>query len=408
VSRSGSQQRTLVGILARLRPHWRTDAGLPSRIDALLRSDRRLGSRDRKLYRELLYTALRYLPWIEPLLDSDSPEAVRRIAWLTPESPAVHPFRGDTISGSPECPPGADEKAQILGADADALSPGWCREECPEVFSSPLRESLLTRAPLWLRLQAEDPAEVFREFDALGWPWRRSTLVPGALELPAGADVSKTAAYASGSVEVQDIGSQLILESVEVPRGGHWLDACAGSGGKTLQLAALLGPGGRVTARDVRPAALEELSVRAVRAGLLGRIAVGEASDPSGGFDGVLVDAPCSGSGTWRRSPHLKWVTTHSGVRASSSLQLRLLRENAPRVREGGYLVYATCSLCRSENEAVAGAFLAETPGFKAAGAAKRLLPQAHDGDGFFVAPFRRTATDPAISPSSSTPRAGP
>lgn len=408
MSRSGSQQRTLVGILARLRPYWRTDSGFPARIDATLRSDRRLGSRDRRLYRELIYTALRYLPWVEALLDSDPEEAVRRIAWLTPDAPGVLPFRADTILGSPDCPPCVDDKARILGAEADALFPGWCREECPEVFSSPLREVLLSRAPLWLRLQTGDPPAVFREFDALGWTWRRSPLLAGAVELPAGADVSRTTAYAAGAVEVQDIGSQLILESVGVTPGGHWLDACAGSGGKTLQLVALLGAAGRVTARDVRPAALEELAVRAARAGLQGRIAIGDAADPAGGFDGVLVDAPCSGSGTWRRSPHLKWVTPISGVRSSAALQLRLLRENAPRVRKGGWLVYATCSLCRSENEGVAEVFLAETPGFEATGAAKRLRPQDHDGDGFFVAPFRRSPDGGYLSPNSWTPRAAP
>lgn len=390
MSLAGSQQRTLLGILGRLRPHWRTDAGLPSRIDSLLRGDRRLGSRDRRLYRELVYTVLRYLPWIEPLLDSAPGDAVARVAWLAADSPAARPFREAVTGALPPCPPGARERARILGAEAADLLPGWLREECPEAFSPPLLDVLLSRAPLWIRLQTADPAPVFREFDRLGWAWRRSPLLAGAVALPQDADVAKTDAYRLGRVEVQDVGSQLILEAVGVAPGGHWLDSCAGAGGKTLQLAALLGPEGRVTARDTRRAPLIELSARAARAGLYSRVVVGGRADPAGGYDGVLVDAPCSGSGTWRRSPHLKWVTRAGAVREAAGVQLALLRANAARVRQGGLLVYATCSLCRSENESVVEEFVRGESGFGPVLPGLRLAPQDHDGDGFFVASFRR------------------
>lgn len=389
MSRAGSQQRTLLEILGRLRPHLRSDFALPARIDSLLGTDRRLGSRDRRLYRELVYTVLRYLPWIEPLLDTDPAEAARRAAWLAADSPAVGPFRAETAAGLPDCPPGVDEKARILAADADALSPAWFRGECPDAFRPPLREALLSRAPLWLRLQAGDRAQVLAEFDALGWKWRESAKAPAALGLPPGTDVARTRAFLSGQVEIQDVGSQLVLDSVAVEPGGRWLDACAGAGGKTLQLASLLGASGRVTARDTRKSALKELRVRAGRAGLGSRIGIGERSEPPGGFDGVLVDAPCSGSGTWRRAPHLKWVTSQAGVRGAAEVQLGLLRENAAHVRRGGRLVYATCSLCRSENESVVESFL-EDAGFEPELAGHPLLPQSHDGDGFFVASFRR------------------
>lgn len=390
MSRAGSQQRSLLEILAKLRPHWRREAALPARIDSLLSRDRRLGSRDRKFYRELVYAALRYLPWVEPLLDSSPPEAARRIAWLAQDSPGVGPFRNEVAGDLPPCPPGADLKAGILGEDPRALSPGWLAEECPEALLSPLRDALLSRAPLWLRLQGGDPEVALGEFAARNWAVGRSPVVPGALRLEAGLDVARTSAYQSGRVEIQDIGSQAILESVGVASGGHWLDACAGSGGKTLQLATLLGPKGRVTARDVRESALVELSVRASRAGVGDRIEIGTARDPDGGFDGVLVDAPCSGSGTWRRSPHLRWVTEPSAIRSAASLQLSLLLENTPRVRPGGTLVYSTCSLCRTENEAVAEGFLGESVGFIPQFGGRRIAPPELDGDAFFVASFKR------------------
>jgi 16S rRNA (cytosine967-C5)-methyltransferase len=392
VSHEGSQERTLIGILGRLRPHWSSDAALPSRIDSLLSGDRRLGSRDRRLYRELIYTTLRYLPWIEPLLDKYPKEAARRIAWLAADIPAVRPFRSVVAAGLPECPWGASEKALILGCDDALLTPEWLRTECPDAFKAPLRDTLLARAPLWLRLQTEDEEAVSSELDALGLLWKKSIEVPGALELPPGSDIAKTDAFKSGKVEIQDIGSQLVLLSVEFPKRGHWLDACAGAGGKTLQLASLLGSEGRVSARDVRKSALQELSLRAERAGLGRRISISDESDPDSGFNGVLVDAPCSGSGTWRRSPHLRWTTNEKSVRAASELQLRLLLENAPRVRQAGILVYATCSLCKTENEDVVHEFLGRTPGFEPILAGKTLLPQEHNGDGFFVASFRRAA----------------
>jgi 16S rRNA (cytosine967-C5)-methyltransferase len=392
VSRAGSQERTLLGILALVRPHWRSDRALPSRIDKILAGDRRLGSRDRRLYRELVYTALRYLPWIEPLLEPDPPGAVRRIAWLAPETPAVQGFRDEITAGMPACPSDVHGRAQLLGCDDGELTPSWLKTECPAAADLPLRDILLTRAPLWLRLQTHRPQTVFGEFGELGLKWRPCDLVDGALELPAGTDIARTDAYATGMVEVQDIGSQLVLHTAAVPEAGHWLDACAGAGGKTLQLAAMLGPGGHVTARDIRRFALEELSKRAFRSGVGSRISIGQETDPANGFDGVLVDAPCSGSGTLRRAPHLRWTSTEAAISSASELQQRLLSENSARVRVGGLLVYATCSLCVSENESVTKLFRAGNPGFRPVIPDTRLLPPAHDGDAFFVASFRREA----------------
>jgi 16S rRNA (cytosine967-C5)-methyltransferase len=390
VSFAGSQKRTLLALLSKVRPHWRSDSALPARIDFLLRGDRRLGSRDRRLYRELIYTVVRYLPWIEPLLDSAPEDAVARAAWLSSDTPAFRGFREAVAVGFPPCPPGTLERARILGTDAGALTPSWMLQECPEALAPPLLDVLLSRAPLWIRMQTSDEDSVFREFENLGWAWRRSPLLPGAVALPMDASVQRTDSYRLGRIEIQDVGSQLVLESVGVVSGGHWLDACAGAGGKSLQLACLLGPDGRVTARDTRSGPLDELSARAARAGLEGRILAGSGTDPAEGYDGVLVDAPCSGSGTWRRSPHLKWVTTEDGIRKAAALQLELLRANLAHVKPGGLLVYSTCSLCRSENESVVEAFLEESDAVEPAIRGKRLMPQSHDGDGFFVASFSR------------------
>ncbi len=179
MSRSGSQQRVLIGLLGRLRRHWRTESALPTRIDALVGKDRRLGSRDRRLYREMIYTALRYLPWIEPLLDSDPSAAIQRVAWLAPDTPLLRPLRADLTADFPPLPAELEGKARVLGEDPAALTPRWFARECPEAAEPPLRDCLLSRAPLWLRLQTADPEPVRLELDQRGWGWRMSPLPGG-------------------------------------------------------------------------------------------------------------------------------------------------------------------------------------------------------------------------------------
>ncbi len=406
----GSQRHTFLQLLAQLRPHWRRDSNLPERIHTMLRRHRSFGARDRRLYRELLYTAVRHLPWVEGRADE---ELVALVAALTAETPATRAFRA------------AFADARLMqDLPREALLPAWFRAECPEAFSPPQLDALLTRAPLWLRLQTAEPARVFAEFATRGWAWQPSDLLPSAVKMLAEVDVTQTDSFAQGRVEVQDLGSQLLLESVGIEPGGRWLDACAGAGGKTLQLARLLGPDGTIDAHDIRPAALTELAERARKAGIpvaaihdrrtkdsgghrpplpsqTASIAI--VPKPSGLYDGVLVDAPCSGSGTWRRAPHLKWVTTPETIARAAAVQQTLLAQFATQVRPGGRLVYATCSLCRRENAQIVAAFLAAHPdfapapfardfGFPSTAGGLTIWPAPHDTDGFFVASLRRQA----------------
>ena len=413
MSVAGSQAQTFLHLVQQLRGRWRTDHALPRTIQTLLAGERRFGSRDRRLYRELIYTTLRYLPWIEPWLDRDAQEAVRRVAWLAAELPATKAFCAQFATGEPP----AGDKTELL--------PAWFRSHCPEIFSGAELEAQLRRAPLWLRLQTDDSgaARVLAEFDACEWQWRQSLVLPDAVELLTEGDVTKTDAWCNGLIEVQDLGSQLILASIGIEPGGRWLDACAGAGGKTLQLARLLGANGHVDAHDVRADALEELRARAERAGIPVAAVHDRRAEKPGGhrpplhedakiklladgpagadYDGVLVDAPCSGSGTWRRFPHLKWTTTPKLVAERAALQQELLACFAPCVRPGGRLVYATCSLSHQENADVVATFLAahrefqpepfaNAFGFDARGPGITFLPSRHDTDGFFVASLRR------------------
>jgi len=409
-ARAQNQAQAFLQLLAELRPHWRSDDALPERIQRLLASDRRFGSRDRRLYRELIYTTLRYLLIVEPLLDSEQPlDAAKAAARLASDTPEILAYRA-ALLGEDAAP---DDALKAASENPDKLYPDWVWSECPTVYAPEECAALHRRAPLWLRLQGQSEGELAHalhdletEFAERGWALEQSELLPNALRAPTDADITNTESFRRGLFEIQDLGSQLVLGSQRIPSGGHWLDACAGAGGKTLQLAQILGPTGKVTAYDVRPAALAELRERAARARLTNIEIIDELPPAGTHYDGVLVDAPCSGSGTWRRAPHLKWTTTRERVREYAKQQLAILKQfseyvrpgtGAPRGKRGGMmsdaefaklggrLVYATCSLCRSENEMLLAAFQADCSDFLVQWAIHTIMPSVHDTDGFFT-----------------------
>jgi 16S rRNA (cytosine967-C5)-methyltransferase len=383
VSRVDNQRRLFLELVEELRPHWRRDRAQPRRLADWL-SRHRAGSRDRRLYRELTYTLWRILPWVE---DAAPDILLARVANHAHRLPATAGFI-DTFANPAITDPGP----------TSSLLPDWLNEQCPAALVSPEINSLLSRAPLWIRQQGASPDEL-----SVAFPEAVTSLhVTGAWRLPSDTPVMASPLYRQGLIEVQDAGSQALLLSVPELPTGRWLDACAGAGGKSLQLAQLLHTAGRgeVIAHDVRPTALRELEQRRQRAGLSN---ITTTRKLTGTFDGVLVDAPCTGSGTWRRAPHLKWTIRPQDPAAAHERQLHVLSENARHVATGGLLLYATCSLCQTENEAVAAAFLAAHSHFRPAplrhpktGASLsegrlNLLPSQLDSDGYFLAAFRRS-----------------
>lgn len=376
----------------------RREPGFPALLQRRLGQDRRFGSRDRRLYRALAYAAVRHLPWIEAAPAADRPALA---LWLAGAEPAVAAPRGEVLADWPPLPPTPAAQAALLATrfggsfSVEQLFPDWLAAETPALANA-ARDQLLTRSPLWLRLQAPDSAAVDSWLQAEGIPCRTHPLLPEARALLVETDLTRSPLYEAGAFEIQDLGSQLILALAAPAPGGRWFDACAGAGGKTLQLGRILGPAGRVDAFDIRPAALAELRARAARAGLNNITTLAAPPPADHRYDGVLVDAPCSGSGTWRRSPHLRWQTTAADLRRHHERQLAILTQNAALVRPGGCLLYATCSLGRTENEGTVAAFLAAHPEFHASPPADSfgcavgehgtaILPHVHDTDGFFA-----------------------
>lgn len=288
--------------------------------------------------------------------------------------------------------------APLTEADAGTEPEGLAALDCPDWLASdlshslgrdfePVMRALRHRAPVFLRVnaaRATREAAMARLADD-GIAARPHPLASFALEVTEGArKIQNAGAYLDGVVEVQDAASQAVVEALPLADGLRVLDLCAGGGGKTLAMAARA----RLTlfAHDALARRMADLPARASRAGA--QVALTALPEAEGPFDLVLCDVPCSGSGSWRRSPEGKWSLTPVRLSSLQQDQDAILTRAAALVRPGGWLAYATCSLLSVENGARIDAFLARDPRY---GAERTLrLTPLDGGDGFYLALLRR------------------
>jgi 16S rRNA (cytosine967-C5)-methyltransferase len=353
-------------------------------VTRYFKARRYAGSKDRRAVRELVFQAIRRA--------GERPDSGRA---------AMLPIAAEQFDGSPHGPaPVADGEE---GAAA-SIVPVWLRTVISPVVGEDEWPALLDRAPQDLRVNVARASrdELLSQFEGAN-PTRLS---PWGIRLPPDSKVDQEPAFLNGLAEVQDEGSQLIALACKPQDGMRIVDLCAGAGGKALALAAAA-PGAEILACDTNRARLAKLPPRAERAGasiglrlLDGGREAGQMADWSGQADLVLVDAPCSGSGTWRRNPEGRWRLTPERLQRVASLQLRLLDIAAPVVRPGGTLVYAVCSILKAEGAGQVAAFLGRHSSWTVQDALPfgrkdgdgRLLTPGHDGtDGFFVARLQRS-----------------
>lgn len=367
------------------------DDGPPadSLVTRYFKTRRYAGSKDRRAVRELVFRAIRR--------SGERPASGRAaILGLAAENPELEPLFGETRG--PEQRVGAEEVAEAR------LVPSWLEAEIDPFVGHDEMPALLERAPLDLRVniaRTDRPAMIQAFSGAECTP-----LSPWGIRVSPDTRVDASTAYREGLVEVQDEGSQLIALSCSLKDGEVAIDLCAGAGGKSLALAAAA-PGASILATDSNRQRLWKLAPRAERAGATIKAILlnppnelDQLGDWAGKADLVLVDAPCSGSGTWRRNPEGRWRLTPERLDRVTAVQQRLLDLGAELVRPGGRVVYAVCSILSREGAGAIAAFqsrrsswMKEEPfitGGRPSGEG-RLLTPGHDGtDGFFVARLKR------------------
>ena len=374
-------------------------AGAPAEreLTRWARASRFAGSKDRAAVRDLVYDGLRRRRSLGFLGGGDTGRAILLAREAAEGADLAQLLSGEGFDPAPVT---QAERASLAGDLA--ATPAPVRLDYPDFLDGELRASLgadfepilaamQRRAPVDLRVNTlktnPDAATVVLARD--GVQVERHPLVRGALRvLDNPRLVAASRAYTQGMVELQDASSQLVAETAGVRPGMTVLDYCAGGGGKTLALAAGLEGRGRLMAWDVNPRRMADLPERARRAGAAVHILTDAERAALGPVcDLVLADAPCSGSGAWRRKPEGKWRLTAGELDRFPALQDSILDAAAAKVKPGGILVYSTCSLLARENEERAAAFAGSHPGWRSEGA-RRLTP-LDGGDGFFIARFR-------------------
>ncbi len=400
------------------------------------RARRFIGSSDRRAVAERVWSVLRASRrlgwWLDrvglPSTGLAAPR-LRLAAALVLEGMALEVV-AKLFSGGKFAPASLDggERAALAGLAGHTLDhpamgpavrfelPDWLLPHLAARFGPALpaeATALLAPAPLDLRANLlKGPRAAARTaLAAEGIEATATRFSPWGLRIAGRRPVTAGAAFRAGLVEIQDEGSQLIALLADAKPGLRVADLCAGAGGKTLALAMTMENRGQLVACDVSAARLDGAIRRLRRAGVHNverhLLAPGDkwAKRRAGGFDRVLVDAPCTGTGTWRRNPDARARLTETDLAELTAKQALILDQAAPLVRSGGKLIYATCSLLAEENEAQVSAFLVRHPDYAllplarawplasappVAGDVLALTPARHGTDGFFAAVLER------------------
>ena len=398
-------------------------------VQRFFRDNKGLGPRERATIAETVFTVLRKKLLFDHFAPSGSGSRERRLAiqgFYGPRDFLVSALSDQEKNWLEQC-----DKVKV----ADLMErhrhnlPDWLVQPLKEQLGDgfwPLVESLNQGAGLDLRVNAltAKRADVQKELAKAGIKSVATPYSPWGLRIAGKPNLSKSEGFMRGDFEVQDEGSQLLALLLDAKRGEMVVDFCAGAGGKTLAIGAGMRSTGRLYAFDTSAHRLDALKPRLKRSGLsnVHPAAIAHERDDrvkrlAGKIDRVLVDAPCSGLGTLRRNPDLKWRQNMQAVEAMAVTQAAILQSAARLLKPGGRLVYATCSFLPQENEAIAQAFSDANSEFDPLEAGEilthlkveaalgmcvggengqkylRLWPHAHGTDGFFAAVWQKSKT---------------
>ena len=394
--------------------------------DAVLRNffsaNRTLGQRDRAFIAETVFSVLRHKRLLERLVPEPTPRKLVCAALIKVQGYGLGQLESFLQSGD------RDWTVQLKATNIETLPvavklslPDWLYDrlvaETSEQEAAEFGRAMLKTAPLDLRVNTllAEREQVLRDLRTSGFDAAPTRYSPIGIRVAGKPAINRHELFASGAIEVQDEGSQLLGYLVAPRRREMVVDFCAGAGGKTLLMGAMMQSQGRLYALDVSEKRLKNLAPRLKRSGLSNvhpQIIANEndikVKRLAGKIDRVLVDAPCSGLGTLRRNPDLKWRQSPQSIDELAVKQRAILSAAATLLKPGGRLVYATCSVLGQENRAVAEEFLANHPDFELLSCRRalneshialdgndylELRPELHDTDAFFAAVMQRRMT---------------
>ena len=409
-----------------------------AKLSEFFRNNRDLGTKERAFVAESVYGVLRRLRYLSAVTANEAgdPDDARKLilAWLLrvqgKSIRELEPILSEQQTEWAQAIKAKSTENLPLAVQADVRDWLWVKlvAQYGEAEALTICRSMFEPASLDLRVNTikGNREDVLKKMLAENTSNEDIIAVtphsPIGIRMAARLNISKHVLFTEGKIEVQDEGSQLLAYLVAPKRGQMIADFCAGAGGKTLAIGALMKNTGRLYAFDISEKRLLNLGQRLKRSGLsnLHAQVISSETDPklkrlNGKFDRVLVDAPCSGMGTLRRNPDLKWRFEAQDIAELNVKQTNILARAAKLTKAGGRLIYATCSLLNDENEVIAEAFLAANAEFTLVPANEvlvqqqikidtgkylKLLPHLHGTDGFFAAVFERADTSKMASKS--------
>ena len=335
-------------------------------LKSYFRKNKFLGSRDRRLIQNAIYTYFKWKIWINKI---PNPYKEYSIILFSGQMNEKLKSYFDTIPELKNLPNENNSLTKYLISNLNIklipedLFPKWMHDKLDsriDLFE--FNQFISTRAPIWLR--------VFNFTDELKneFKYENHAKIKSALKLKTNTNVLESKAYKNGNIEIQDLGSQMIVESLPLKYGMKVWDVCAGAGGKTISIAKKLDNNCKILATDLREHSLKELIRRSNRCHIESldvEVADVKSYTPNQNFDIILIDAPCSSSGTWRRNPAERWRLTEEEYSKLIITQRRILQNTAKYLESGSFLAYATCSIFREENESQIELFLKENPSFR-------------------------------------------
>ncbi|GGY64007.1 RsmB/NOP family class I SAM-dependent RNA methyltransferase [Pseudoduganella albidiflava] len=420
-----------------LREILRFTAPADTTLSRYFKDHPRLGGRERGAIAECVYAVLRNKNFFTEFSEPNGGATMRRLTLLgMADAVGIEALPGLTDEEVEWLKRMRDIDRSLLHKSLRTNMPKWLWEKLAEQYGEDealqLADALNTPAPLDLRVNAlkADRDKVIEQLAQAPIAATATPFAPLGLRVLKKPQLQNLPLFKEGAIEVQDEGSQVLAQILGARRGEMVVDFCAGAGGKTLALGAQMRNTGRLYAFDVSEKRLAKLKPRLARSGLsnVHPVAIAHERDAkikrlAGKIDRVLVDAPCSGMGTLRRNPDVKWRQPVEAIAEMHAKQVSILDGAARLVKAGGRLVYATCSLLKEENDAVAEQFIAAHPDFHLVpmsqvlaeqkidldmGDYLKLLPHKHQTDGFFAAVFERKPMAKAVPADESGDEAAP